>query len=345
MISLDKLILDYKKINSINRTNFKNGKIEDNSFILIGKFIELYNSFDDLNKLLLLENNDKQKLSILKLEVIEFLKKYESNNVFFENSNRRKIEEEILLYYNDNVLFSIKSKKKEALKKYIYFQEKIKENAEEKITEDEKKLNTYYYKNAREKFESISEEIAEIDRYVIFNIRYINFKYVSIFDISNHIKKNLNIDETYDETYIDIFVLSGLYKLCNKYIFEDVSEDVFLNFFNLKHGTPALKIKKSKLQYVHYVINMLYVSNKEFDTIELWRNKILNHFGWDLNEHMRRRNYLTKKIDNIHNFKDRSKLKNEETKLEEFYTNFHEIIEMKKKYNHKLSNYNSSQKK
>jgi hypothetical protein len=104
MKSLDKLILDFKRINLINSKSFDNEKIEYDNLVFIGKFIESYYSYDQLNELLLVEFENKTMLNILDFEVKEFIEKYEMNNVFFQSIDLRKIENGILPYY-DNMNF------------------------------------------------------------------------------------------------------------------------------------------------------------------------------------------------------------------------------------------------
>lgn len=293
MISLNKLILDFKRINLINSKSFVNEKIEYDNLVFIGKFIESYNSYDQLNELLLLEFKNKSMLSILNIEVKEFIEKYEMNNVFFQSIDLRKIENEILPYYDKHVLFFIKLKKNEALKNYTYFQERIKENAYGKITEDEKRLNTSNYIKAREKFEHISNEISEIEEEVMQNVRYIYFKYEVILMISNHIKTNLSkisefnipiIEENISivnnskntEVYFDTELTGAIHKICNNTIFETINEVSFYYEINLIKAENKLVIKGDNIMKVYFLIFKL--KNKIIDSKKRkeWINNILN---------------------------------------------------------------------
>lgn len=305
MISIDKLILDFQKINSINSLSFKDKESEFDNLVFIGKFIESYNSNDNLNELLLFEIKNKSKLNILNAEVKEFVEKYELNNIFFQSIDLRIIENEILANYHNYELKITNLKKKEALKKYNDFRDLIKQNVSDVITKEDKELNLLNYQKARKEFEDISKgiskEISDIEEYVMENARYIYFQYEGIFVISNHIKTNLSKNLKEVKVYFDMYILGGIYKIYNNVLFEPTDEDTFRDFFNLIENSTALKIKERKITNTHHLINELYLLLGKSEKSNSWRTSILKSFGWDEAEHSKRYNILNRKAEGNNN--------------------------------------------
>lgn len=263
------------------------------------------------------EHETQINLLINNLEIL--IISYNTNKLFFDGLNIEDIckiegcKNDFLVKHQENILKSV-GKELDALQEIVRHlgSTNYKEFQKNEIFRKYNIKRTEYLEE-KSKFNVLFSKEEQYYSYIMFNYSKIIFEELNILNNSfyDFIKLNLVSKRKDIEIFYEKALLQKIYHLCNNRNFEEISFSGFFNNLNLLESNESLKVKNRNINYVCYLIKVLFEMD-ESDNKLIWRSNILEKLNLTKN-YKRKSNqiYLEMKFGN---------------KAELFYNNLHSII-------------------
>ena len=290
-------------LNSIN-LNLKNSieskSIDLERYIDVGQFCEKFADEKLIKKILLEEVANKESLKILKILKIEnelFLKNYSENQLFFDSIDVFKMKSNFLNQTENNIT-SIKLVNADKFAHKKEMAAIVKKHAEGKTTEVEKEVDLINYRKICADVDELEQRFLSMQNKAFEDSFFINYNYRMVERILSNMDDNFKamfINNTLINPFFEKEFIYGILTISNE-LFEIDEESKFFDFFNLSYDNESMKIKKKKISYVHHLIYKIYNHFEGNEKITLWRKKIIDNLDFTLEEHQKRKTYISKSL-------------------------------------------------
>ena len=286
-----------KLINRNLKNSIESKSIDLERYIDLGQFCEKFADEKLINKILLEEVENKEILKILKIENELFLKNYYENQLFFDSIDVFKMKSNFL-NQTENYIASVKLVNRDKFVQKKEMAAIVKKHVEGKITEAEKEADLINYRKICADVDKLEQRFLNKRNKAFEDSFLINYNYRMVERILSNMDDNFKamfIKNTLINTFFEKEFTHGILKISNE-LFEIDEESKFFDFFNLSYDKESMKIKKNKISYVHHLIYKIYNHFEGNEKITLWRKKIIDNLDFTLEEHQKRKTYISNSL-------------------------------------------------